>query len=235
MRKVNGPVHRDTLSALGGLANSYAAAGRQDEALKLREELLALRRKVLGPEHPDTIDAMSNLAHSYAAAGRQDEALKMREEVLALSRKVLGPEHPATLSAMNNVAWTLATSPDAALRDPKRSVELAAQAAKLEPKNANKVGTLGTAQYRAGDFAAAISTLQNALSLGKEDGAAHNRFFLAMARWQAGDKEQARKDYDQAVAAMEKAKGKSAPQDEENLRFQKEAAALLTEPGEARK
>ena len=79
-------------------------AGRRDEALKLREEVLALCRKVNGPEHPDTLGAMHNLAVSYDDAGRRDEALKLREQVLALRRKVNGPEHPDTLAAMNNLA-----------------------------------------------------------------------------------------------------------------------------------
>ena len=51
---------------MGNLAISYFAAGRRDEALKLREEVLALSRKVNGPEHPDTLGAMNNLAISYA-------------------------------------------------------------------------------------------------------------------------------------------------------------------------
>ena len=79
-------------------------AGRRDEALKLMEEVLTLRRKVLGPEHPETLEAMSNLANSYGEAGRRDEALKLREEVLTLSRKVLGPEHPNTVQMMGNLA-----------------------------------------------------------------------------------------------------------------------------------
>ena len=89
---------------MSGLANSYQFAGRQAEALKLREQVLALSRKVIGPEHPDTISAMHNLANSYDSAGRHDEALKLREQVLSLLRKVLGPEHPDTLNEMDNLA-----------------------------------------------------------------------------------------------------------------------------------
>ena len=48
-------------------------------------------------------------------------------------------------------------------------------------------------------------------------------FFLAMAYWQLGDKEQARKWYGQAVAWMKK----NRPQDEELCRFRAEAAVLL--------
>jgi tetratricopeptide (TPR) repeat protein len=92
------------------LAGSYADGGRQDEALKLREETLGLRRKVLGPQHPETIVAMANLASSYFDLGRREEALKLREETLALSRKVNGPEHPETILIMNNLADSSARS-----------------------------------------------------------------------------------------------------------------------------
>ncbi|HXJ58398.1 MAG TPA: tetratricopeptide repeat protein, partial [Verrucomicrobiae bacterium] len=88
-----------------------------DEALKLREEVLTLRRKVSGPEHPETLSAMQNLAISYDA-NRWDEALKLREELLPLSRKVNGREHPNTLWAMRNLAnsYAAANRPDEALK-----------------------------------------------------------------------------------------------------------------------
>ena len=40
--KTNGPEHPDTLRAMNKLAISYSDAGRRDEALKMREEVLAL-------------------------------------------------------------------------------------------------------------------------------------------------------------------------------------------------
>jgi len=55
-------------------------AGREDEALKLRKEVLTLERKVLGPGHPDVLLAMQNLADYYFDAGREDEALKLQED-----------------------------------------------------------------------------------------------------------------------------------------------------------
>jgi tetratricopeptide (TPR) repeat protein len=90
--------------AMHNLANSYAEAGRRDEALKLKEEVVALYRKVSGPEHPATLTAMQNLAGSYDEAGRRDEALKLREQLLALKRKVNGPEHSDTIWAMHDLA-----------------------------------------------------------------------------------------------------------------------------------
>ena len=50
-----------------------------------------------------------------------------------------------------------------------------------------------------------------------------NAVFLAMAHWQLGDKELARKQYDQAVQWMEK----NQPMNEELKHFRSEAVELL--------
>ena len=84
---------------MNNLANGYSALGRHAEALKLREETLALRKAKLGPDHPDTLTSMNNLANSYPALGRHAEALKLHEETLALRKAKLGPDHPDTLTA----------------------------------------------------------------------------------------------------------------------------------------
>ena len=57
-----GPDHPDTLRSMNNLANSYDALGRHADALKLREETLALLKAKLGPDHPDTLCSMNNLA-----------------------------------------------------------------------------------------------------------------------------------------------------------------------------
>jgi tRNA A-37 threonylcarbamoyl transferase component Bud32 len=99
-----GTDHPDTLKSMNNLANSYADAGRTQDALKLREETLQLRKAKLGPEHPDTLASMNNLAASYFKAGRTQDALKLSVETLQLQRAKLGPEHPETLNSMNNLA-----------------------------------------------------------------------------------------------------------------------------------
>ena len=53
-------------------------------------------------------------------------------------------------------------------------------------------------------------------------------FFLAMAHWQQGEKEQARRYYDRAVRWMdENQQGMDKPLQEELCRFRAEAAELL--------
>jgi serine/threonine protein kinase/tetratricopeptide (TPR) repeat protein len=99
-----GPDDPDTLASMGNLANSYADLGQYADALKLREETLALQKAKLGPDHPDTLMSMHNLAHSYAALGRYTDALKLREDTLALRRAKLGRDHPDTLMTMHGLA-----------------------------------------------------------------------------------------------------------------------------------
>ena len=99
-----GPEHPYTLLSMNNLANSLNDLGRYADALKLREETLALQKAKLGPEHPNTLASINNLANSYAALGRQADALKLREETLTLRRANLGPGHPDTLASMSNLA-----------------------------------------------------------------------------------------------------------------------------------
>ena len=102
--QLHGPDHPDTLTARHNLALSYSDAGRVQEALDLREQVLADHERLLGPHHPDTLTARHNLASSYSAAGRVQEALDLREQVLADRERLLGPHHPDTLTARSNLA-----------------------------------------------------------------------------------------------------------------------------------
>jgi tetratricopeptide (TPR) repeat protein len=63
-----GTENTNTLRVMAMVANCYDEAGRRGEALKLREQVLALDRKVLGPEHPGTLNAMNKLAWMLATS-----------------------------------------------------------------------------------------------------------------------------------------------------------------------
>ena len=193
---------------------ALAAKGREQQAIAEYREAIALQ--------PDFAEAYSSLGSALANTGRLDEALKLREEVLALRRDKLGLDHPETLNSMNVVAWFLATAADPKFRNPARAAEHAKKAVELAPKEGDFWNTLGVAHYRAGDWKTAIEALEKSMQL-RKGGDSLDWFFLAMARWQLGDKERARKWYDQAVQWMEK----NNPKDNELRRFHAEAAALL--------
>ena len=94
MKAKLGPDHPDTLRSMNNLATSYAALGRHAEALKLREETLALREGQARPRPPRHAHEHAQCGLQLTALGRHAEALKLREETLALQKTKLGPDHP---------------------------------------------------------------------------------------------------------------------------------------------
>ena len=123
------------------------------------------------------------------------------------------------------MAWLLTTCPDRSVWNPDRAIEYATKAVAIAPKEGMYWNTLGVAQYRAGQFNEAITTLTKSMEL-RSGGDAFDWFFLAMAQWQLNNKDEARTWYDKAVEWTEKNK----PGDEELLRFRAEAAELLEIP-----
>ncbi len=222
-----GPDHPYTLRILYSLADTYKYLGRHNEAVKLYEEALPLMEAKMGPRHPIRFGSMHGLAECYSALGRHADALRLSEETLALRRAALDPDHPDTPMSMSLLARLLATCPDARLRDPKRAVELAKDAVELAPRSARSWQALGLARYRTGAWKDSIAALEKSIEL-REDvredaGNSFQWFFLAMAHWQVGDKEQARKWYDRAVDWVDK----NQPADAQLRRFRAEAAELL--------
>ncbi len=67
---------------MNDLAASYAALGRQADALKLRQEALALRKAKLGPDHPDTLNSEWAVLESLVALKRPAEALPRIDPLL---------------------------------------------------------------------------------------------------------------------------------------------------------
>jgi tetratricopeptide (TPR) repeat protein len=102
----HGPNHVDTLSSVRLLANAYERAGRINEALKLREESLAIITALRGPDHQDTLVSMSNLAVSYFNVGRYHDSARLHEKAYELQKIKLGEDHEVTLRSMGNVAGT---------------------------------------------------------------------------------------------------------------------------------
>src|SRR5262249_51789131 len=148
------------------------------------------------------IDHGSDLAHwclgNILCDDRNDIGGAVREyaEVVRLNENH-GP-------ANNRLAWLLATAAEPALRDPKKALACARKAVELEPMNGEYRNTLGAAHYRNGEWREAVSELDQAMKLRPDGFQGTGYFFLAMAHWQLGEKDQARAWYDKGVQWMEK-------------------------------
>jgi serine/threonine protein kinase len=209
------------------------ATGRSQEAEQLCRQGVAFYGK-LAVEFPQVTHLRVALAASQnhlgtvlGAMGKHEEAEKAYRQAQKMVGELLAASpndssNRAVALFLNRSAYLLATSPSPKSRDPSRAVELAKQAVALDPQNGGLWNTLGVAQYRAGDWKAAVHALKTAREL-EPDMSNHPAFFLAMAHWQLEDWGEARKWYEISVQRMEKIR----PKDEEWCRFRAEAAALL--------
>ena len=159
-------------------------------------------------------DAFQRQGLSFSHSGQWDQAVVAYTKAIELQ--------PQSAESHNSLAWLLATCPEARLRDPQRALELARKATELAPNDWMYWNTLGVAQYRAGDWTAAIAGLTKSMEL-RNGGDSFDWFVLAMAHWQLKKKDEAHKWHNQAVEWMEK----NEPEDEELKRFRAEATELL--------
>jgi tetratricopeptide (TPR) repeat protein len=163
---------------------------------------------------PENAVAWNNRGAAYIHLHQYDKAVADYTKAIKLK--------PKNAAVWNSLAWQLATCPDLRLRDPGQAVAHAKKAVELAPDSGMIWNTLGVAQYRNGDWKAAVEALRKSVQLRQGSDSA-DFFFLAMAHWQLGEKQKARAWYDRAVAWMDK----NRPQNEELNRFRSEAAALL--------
>jgi tetratricopeptide (TPR) repeat protein len=157
-----------------------------------------------------------------AALGDSDQARADREKASSLL-----PKDPM---ALNYRAWILATG-SIDQRDPERAVALARRAVALAPGLQLSLNTLGVALYRAGQYAEAVSALEQSLTAGKGEFDAFDLFFLAMAHHRLGHATQARSCFDRAVRWLSERKNLPAQYVPELTGFLTEAEAVLALAG----
>jgi tetratricopeptide (TPR) repeat protein len=178
-------------------------------ALKAYDKAIADYSKAVELQ-PDYQVAWHNRGCDYARLKHYDKAIADYRKALELK--------PDDALCLSNLAELLANCPDPKFRSAVEAVRLAERSAQLAPTNGHKWYVLGLAQYRAGNWKAAIAALEKAKSI--------DSFFLAMAHWQLGEKAKARQAYDRAVQWMEK----KQPENEDLRAARAEAAELLGLP-----
>ena len=106
-QRLQGPDHRQTLTARARVADWTGQCGDSAEALRLYQELLPDQVRVLGRDHPDTLATRADIARWTGEYGDSAEALRLYQELLPDQVRVLGRDHPDTLTIRGNIAaWT---------------------------------------------------------------------------------------------------------------------------------
>jgi tetratricopeptide (TPR) repeat protein len=81
-RRVLGPEHPLTVTAINDLANSLSDQGRYGDAIQLNENALAIRVRLYGPDSPLTAASLYNLACLAALASQPDRALSLLSQAV---------------------------------------------------------------------------------------------------------------------------------------------------------
>jgi len=111
-------------------------------------------------QEPDNIDLYIVLAMAYQQRGKNEEAMRTYEKIVQMD--------PHNALALNNLAWFLVTAPDADKKDKERGLDLAKRAV-AEERSPVYLDTLAEACYVNGYIQEAIRTMEEAISLAKEN------------------------------------------------------------------
>jgi tetratricopeptide (TPR) repeat protein len=186
--------------------------GKRPEAVKQYRQSIDLLVELdkQSPGLPDNEQGLSEtlacLATALLAQGDQVKAAECHRQLVALEEKLVA-RYPDDAAYAANLAYFFAVCPDPDFRKPARAVLLAGKAVAQFPQNGWYWGVLGVAQYRHGQWQAAVASLEKANRL-RPYGYEGFWLYLAMAHWRLGEREAARACYDRAVELM---KGREHP------------------------
>jgi len=145
---------QDDVALIGQLGMLYLMAKQPRQAIKRFSRALEIDENSF-PCRRGRSDAEISIGDHAAALGDLEKALAIQ------------PDDPGVL---NNLAWLLATSPDEAIRDGQRAIELATKACEITTwKQPHIISTLAAGYAETGDYEKARTYSQQAVE--SEDGA----------------------------------------------------------------
>jgi predicted NACHT family NTPase len=194
------------------------ASGSDDGTITLWESvrlsLETLRQRDLRKQAFDLLESL------YASRWRQAEVIQaLREncrltEALRQAALTLAERYHPGLMKLNTASWAVVRQPGASAEVYGHALLQAGEAGRLEPRNGSYLTTLGVAQYRVGQYQAALETLVRSekLNTGPVYGPLPTDLaFLAMAQYQLSQKEQAQATLARLREAMKKPRLLPAP------------------------
>jgi len=162
----------------------YEQAKKYDDAAQaLSEAIETAEEKYVPPIH-------LSLGRVFEAQGRYDESIAQ------YTKAMVGPFLSA--QANNNIAWILATNKNS----PTEAIPFAEDAAKLAPKSASILDTLGWVYYLSGNAEKSIKPLEAARSALPRNPTV--RYHLGAAYLKVGQKDKAKAELSEALSFIQK-------------------------------
>jgi serine/threonine protein kinase len=239
-RKFPGQDFPKLASILGGWASAKITHGQYAEGEGIAREALAMHRKLHGPDHLETGWGYFILAKALRFQNKLPEALQADKQALAIIRKRLPAEHRNIAVALDGVNRTLDAAgkahqwsdlfPSVAALNEWESVFREVLATTKPVKRTwgdptlsalNGLARCSTFYLHLGDDWAAAGKSKEAEEARQK--AVRLFFFLTMAHWRIGHKDEARSWYGKGVQWMDQ----HEPQNDELRRFRAQAEELL--------
>jgi tetratricopeptide (TPR) repeat protein len=133
--------------------------------------------------------------------------------------------NPGDAKSYNALAWLHAMGPSH-LRDPAAALRFAKQAVQLGT-DWHYLGTLGTVEFRLGEWQKSMRTTLAAIVANKGEGTAFEYFVLAMCYQKLGDESKARESFDRALVWIKRETDLSPDWDEDLQMLRAEAELVL--------
>jgi serine/threonine protein kinase/tetratricopeptide (TPR) repeat protein len=190
-------------SVFNSRAVAYAHLGKIKEAKDDFAQAVVLAKGV-GLKGATSLWSSNALWVNWASQGYYKKELGLFEKVCAELRKAIESQ-PDNAFHAKALAWILVSHPDPQVRDPRQAVELAKKAVALKPEYWESWMTLGAAHYRQDDSQEACTALKKSIELSRslnDGGNGYQCFFLAMAYWKLGQRDEARTAYLRGVEWM---------------------------------
>lgn len=137
---------------------SYASLLQRNGKTQMALDQFEIAAKLSPPSASELLD----LSELYGQLNQPRQALNYLERAIAAE--------PNSVPALNNCAWLLATSPDDAIRNGARAVDLAKRACQISQwKIPMLMGTLAAAYAEAGQFVDAVAMADKAIAVAREE------------------------------------------------------------------
>lgn len=150
----------------------YQGLGKPEEALRWQTQAIKLSQQIFGAEHPSVANTLGSMGNTLRELGRFEEALAAQNRALELISKAQSEGHPDFAFAHNALGRTLLAIGRAqeAAGEHQKALEVLSELSNGKGLELVKtLGSLAEAQVAMGDWASAMTQIEQALAIAVEE------------------------------------------------------------------
>jgi tetratricopeptide (TPR) repeat protein len=144
--------------------------GKYQEAIKLYEEALAIRKRTLPSDHPDLAMSYNNIGNVYSTMRMYPKALVSHEKALEIRQQSLPPNHPDLAMSYDSIGSVIYCMNEYSQALPSHKKALKIRQQSLPPNHpdlAMSYNYIGMVYKKKGDYSKALSFCEEAVKIGE--------------------------------------------------------------------